>query len=76
MFKELLLRKLIGSKLKDIPREQQEEIISMVTKNPELFQEIALKIKTKQDSGMDQMKAAMEVMGEYKEQLQSLMGKQ
>lgn len=73
MFKELLLKKLIQSKLGHIPKEEQEKIITLVTKNPELFQEIALKIKAKMDGGMDQMKATTSVMGDYKERLQKIM---
>ncbi len=67
------MKKLIQSKLGNIPKEQQDKIIAIVTKNPELFQEIALKIKTQMDSGKDQMKATMSVMEEYKDQIQKLM---
>jgi hypothetical protein len=73
MFKELLLRKLIQSKMGNLPKEEQEKIITLVTKNPELFQEIAMKIKQQMDGGKDQMQAAMSVMGEYKGQIQKLM---
>jgi hypothetical protein len=73
MFKEMLLKKLIKSKLGDIPQDQQEKIIAIVTKNPALFQEIAGKIKSQMDSGKDQMKATMSVMTEYKDQIQKLM---
>jgi hypothetical protein len=67
------MRKLLQSKLGSLPKEEQDKIIKVVTKNPELFQEIAMKIKTKMDSGMDQMKATMSVMEEYKDQVQKLM---
>lgn len=73
MFKELLMRKLVQSKMGDIPKEQQGKIIAMVTKNPQLFQEIATKIKSQIDSGKDQMKATMSVMEEYKDQIGKLM---
>ena len=73
MFKELLMKKLIQSKLGNIPKEQQDKIVAVVTKNPQLFQEIALKIKSQMDSGKDQMKATMAVMEEYKDQIQALM---
>jgi hypothetical protein len=73
MFKELLMKKLIQSKLGNIPKEQQDKIVAIVTKNPELFQEIAMKIKAQMDSGKDQMKATMSVMEEYKDQIQKLM---
>lgn len=73
MFKELLIRKLIQSKLGNLPKDEQEKIIRVVTKNPSLFQEIALKIKTKTDNGADQMAATMTVMKEYQPQIQKLM---
>ncbi len=73
MFKELLMKKLIQSKLGNVPKEEQDKIIALVTKNPELFQEIALKIKAKMDAGSDQMKATMSVMEEYKDTIQKLM---
>ncbi len=73
MFKEFLMRKLIESKLKNLPKDQQEKILSLVTKNPKLFEEIALKIKAKTDGGMDQNKATMTVMMEYKDKIQKLM---
>ena len=73
MFKELLMKKMLQSKLGSLPKEEQEKIIKLVTKNPELFQEIAMKIKTKMDSGADQMKATMSVMEEYKDRIQKLM---
>ncbi len=73
MFKEFLMKKLIESKLKHLPKDQQEKILSVVTKNPELFQEIATKIKAKIDGGMDQNKATMTVMMEYKDKLQKAM---
>lgn len=73
MFKELLMKKLIASKLKHLPQDQQDMILAVVTKNPKLFEEIALKIKAKIDGGMDQNKATMTVMMEYKDQLQKVM---
>ena len=73
MFKEMLLKKLIQSKLGSLPKEEQDKIIKMVTKNPALFLEIAMKIKAQMDSGKDQEKATMSVMMEYKDQVQKLM---
>lgn len=73
MFKEFLMRKLIASKLKDLPKDQQEKIIAVVTKNPKLFEEIAMKIKKRTDAGAEQMGATMSVMKEYQPQIQKLM---
>ncbi|OGZ05107.1 MAG: hypothetical protein A2845_02175 [Candidatus Lloydbacteria bacterium RIFCSPHIGHO2_01_FULL_49_22] len=73
MFKEFLMKKLIASKLGNMPKEQQEKIIGLVTKNPKLFEEIALKIKKKTDAGANQMMATTTVMKEYAPQIQKLM---
>lgn len=73
MFKEFLLRKMIQSKLGNLPKEEQEKIVRIVSKNPELFQEIAMKIKAQMDSGKDQVVATTSVMKEYQGQIQQLM---
>ncbi len=73
MFKELLMKKLLQSKLGALPKDEQEKIIKLVTKNPELFQEIAMKIKAQMDSGKDQTAATMSVMKQYQSQVQKLM---
>lgn len=73
MFKEFLMKKLIASKLSNLPKDQQEKIIRIVTKNPKLFEEIALKIKHKMDAGANQMMATTTVMKEYQGQIQKLM---
>ena len=69
----MLLKKLIQSKLGSLPKEEQDKIIKLVTKNPALFQEIAMKIKAQMDSGKDQEKATMAVMMQYKDQVKKLM---
>lgn len=74
MFKEFLLRKLVERKLGNIPTEDRERILRIVTKNPELFQGIATKIKHQMDSGKDQNVATMSVMREYQAQIKELMG--
>lgn len=73
MFKEFLMKKLIASKLKNLPKAQQEMIMRLVTKNPKLFEEIAIKIKKKTDAGANEMMATQTVMKEYQGQIQKLM---
>ena len=72
MFKELLLRKMLEAKLGKLPKEDRERILSVVTKNPRLFQEIAMKIKHMMDSGRDQNSATMSVMREYEREIKAL----
>jgi|APGre2960657505_1045072.scaffolds.fasta_scaffold06399_3 hypothetical protein len=77
MIKEFLMRKMLERQLKDVPKEDQEKMINMITKNPELFQKIATEVKAKVDGTnggpkMDQMKATMEVMKNYESELRAL----
>jgi hypothetical protein len=40
MFKNFLMKSLLKSKLKGLPESQQELLISLIEKNPELFKKI------------------------------------
>lgn len=72
--KNFMMRKLIERQLKDVPPDQKEMIMTLVEKNPELFEKIALEMQAEMKSGKDQMAAAMKVMPKYQTQLQALMG--
>jgi 2-oxo-4-hydroxy-4-carboxy--5-ureidoimidazoline (OHCU) decarboxylase len=73
MIKNFLVRKLVESKMKDVPKEQREMILTLVEKNPELFQKIATEVEVEMKSGKDQMAATMAVMQRHQSDLQSLM---
>ena len=73
MFKEFLIKKMLKTKMKDIPEAEQEKMIKLVTENPELFQKIALDIQTKMKEGKDQMTATMEIMKKYESELRQVM---
>tara|TARA_B100000315_G_scaffold258390_1_gene310278 strand:- start:11 stop:232 length:222 start_codon:yes stop_codon:yes gene_type:complete len=73
MLKNFLLRKMLKSKLQDVPAEEQEKIFLMIEKNPELFQKIALEAQEKIKNGKDQMTAMMEVMQDHQEELKKMM---
>ncbi|HEC32814.1 MAG TPA: hypothetical protein ENI63_00960 [Candidatus Kaiserbacteria bacterium] len=75
MFKNMLMKKLLKSKMKDVPEEQQEMILGAIEKNPELFQKIGLEIQSKMKDGKDQMTATMEVMQAHKDELQGFISK-
>ncbi len=66
------MKKLLASKMKDVPAEQQEKIFSAIEKNPDLFQKIALEVQEKTKQGKDQMAATMEVMQKYQEDLKKV----
>ncbi|PIP87174.1 hypothetical protein COW81_01640 [Candidatus Campbellbacteria bacterium CG22_combo_CG10-13_8_21_14_all_36_13] len=72
MFKRILLKQMMKSQMKDVPEEQQEQMLNMIEKNPELFQKIAVETKSLVDNGLDQMSAAMKVAEKYKDELKKL----
>ena len=74
MFKQLILRKLIQSKLKGVPQEQQDVILDALEKDPELFMRLAKEVETKTKSGMSQMDAAQKVFSAHQEELKRLLG--
>lgn len=71
----MLMKRLLKSKMKDVPEEQQEMILSAIEKNPDFFQTIGLEIQAKMKEGKDQMTATMEVMQSHQEELQGFMKK-
>jgi hypothetical protein len=73
MIGNFILRKLLESKLKDLPAEQREKIMQIVEKKPELIQKIAVETKQKMDQGMPQADAMMEVTKKYSAELKEAM---
>lgn len=71
--KDYFLEKMLEHKLKDVPKEEQQKILTMLQKDPALFQKIAEEIDQATKSGKDQMQAAMQVMTKYKAEIQKLM---
>ncbi len=69
----MLMKKMLKSKMKDMPEAEQEKMIKLVTENPELFQKIALQIQAKMKEGKDQMAASMEVMQAHQEELKKIL---
>jgi hypothetical protein len=71
--KTFMMKKLLASKMKDVPQEQQEKIFNAIETNPDLFQKIALEVQEKVKGGKDQMAATMEVMQKYQDDLKKVM---
>lgn len=69
---DFMMRKLLQSKMKGIPQEEQEKILNMLQKNPELFQKIGMEIQSAVQGGKDQMIAARDVAEKYKEEIRKL----
>ena len=71
---DFFIRQIMKSKLKDVPEEQREQIMTLVTKNPDLFKKIGEEIDRRvKKGGEPQMKATMEVMKKYKQELSKIM---
>ncbi len=73
MLKNFLLKKLIQSKLKGLPQEQQDMIMAVVMENPELFKKISDEVKAKTKNGMNEQMAMMAVMREHQSELQQIL---
>lgn len=72
--KNFMMRKLLEKQLKDAPADQREMILTLLEKDPELFEKIAKEMQAEMKSGKDQMSAAMKVMPKYQTQIRALMG--
>lgn len=70
---DFLLKQAMKWKLKGMPQAQQEQIIALVQKNPDLFKKIGEEVDRRvKKGGEPQMKATMEVMKKYRAELQAL----
>ena len=70
--KTMLMKKMLQSKMKDVPPAEQEKIFAMIEKNPDFFQKIAVEVQAKMKEGKDQMAATMEVMSKYQNDLKGM----
>lgn len=72
--KNMAIRKLVQSQMKNVPLEQQQMIIEMLEKKPELFEKIAKEIQTElKVNGNNQMAAAMKVLPRYQQEIMTVM---
>lgn len=71
-----ILKQVAGWKLKDAPAGQREQIMAMLEKDPELMKKIGEEIDRRvKKGGEQQMKATMEVMKKYRNELAAVMQK-
>lgn len=78
MFKNLkdkAMGALVRRQLKKtgLPDDQVEMFVQLVLNNPEFFQKIEKEVKVKQNQGMSEQAAMMQVMREHQAELQQLM---
>jgi len=64
----------MARQLKDVPKEEQEKMIALISKNPELFKNIAESAQRKIAAGKSQMEAIAEAAGEHEAELQRALG--
>lgn len=70
---DFLMRQMLRAKLKNVPQAQQDQIIALVQKDPELFKKIGEEVEKRTKNGENQTKATMEVMKKYRNELAELM---
>jgi NADH dehydrogenase FAD-containing subunit len=69
------MKQMIKKQVKDMPKDQQDMIMSLVEENPELLKTISTEIQAKIKKGIDQQAAMMQVMMDHKDELQRAMMK-
>lgn len=71
-----ILKQVAKHKMKGVPQAEQERIIGLMEKNPQLFKQIGEEIDRRvKKGGEPQMKATMDVMRKYRAELAELMQK-
>ena len=71
--KDFLIKKLVRSKMKNLPQDQQDMIIALVSEHPEFFKKIQSQIEAKKKQGQNEQFAMMQVMRENQAEIQKLM---
>ena len=73
--KDFFMKKMLERQMKDLPPEQRDMMIKVISENPDFFQKIGDEIQNKiKNEGRDQMAATMEVMRKHQAELQKIMG--
>ncbi len=68
------MKKLLESQLKNVPADQRELIMTMMEKDPALFEKIAKELQAEMKAnGSNQMAAAMKVLPKYQTEILAIM---
>lgn len=70
--KDFFIKKMVKSKMKNLPQEQQDMIIALVSENPQFFKKIQEQIELKKKQGQNEQMAMMQVMRENQAEIQKL----
>lgn len=68
-----IMKKALSAQLKNLPKDQQEAIISAFERDPDFFKQMAKEIKAEVKKGKSEQTASMMVMMKHKDKLQKLM---
>ena len=72
--KDFAVKKLLEKQLKGVPDDQKEMIMTLVEKDPKLFEKIAKELQEEMKSnGNNQMNAAMKVLPKYQAEIMAIM---
>lgn len=72
--KNYAIKKILDHQLKDVPEEQKQMIMTMVEKDPQLFEKVAKELQAEmKTNGNNQMAAAMKVLPKYQKEIMSAM---
>ena len=72
--KRYMTKKLLEHQLKNAPPEQRELVMTMMEKDPALFEKIAGEMQAELKKGGNQTSAAMKILPKYQKELQAIMG--
>jgi len=72
--KNFAVKKLLEKQLKNVPEDQREMIMTMVEKDPKLFEKIAKELQAEmKTNGNNQTAAAMKVLPKYQGEIMKIM---
>lgn len=72
--KNFAMKKLLESQLKNVPEDQKAMIMTMVEKDPALFEKIAKELQAEMKAnGNNQMAASMKILPKYQKEIMAIM---
>lgn len=72
--KNFAVKKLLDSQLKNVPQEQRDLIMTLVEKDPALFEKVAKELQAEMKAnGDNQMAAAMKILPKYQKEIMGAM---
>lgn len=74
-FQSFIINQYAKWKMRGVPKEKREQMVALVTKDPQLFKKIGEEIERRKKGGESETKASMEVMKKYRAELSALMQK-